>query len=796
MAKYTEVIQKLYVAYFNRPADVAGLKYWEATVEAKGGDTSEISAAFSVSQEYNATYFAMNSRQVVNQIYLNLFGRNAEPAGLDYWAKNLDAGKLTMVNVVTEVSRGAQGTDLISFNAKVSAADSFTSGLSTYSMANKYAGNNALIAARNFLTNVTDITSLNSAKANISAALESLALSNITINSELNLTEGKDRLFGGSADDRFIGSISEMQKNLNDGDVIYGGLGLDTIHLSSESEQTYVLPNKVTVNSVENVKFISKSGIVADTSSWLGLQEAIVSARGSVDLTLGKANLDLSVSSASAQPVVVNGGNNITMFVNNDTTRGKLSIGTSNAPTGDVKVSLVGSFADLGGLVDVVAGKTVAIYQKGGAIPLQVTATKLTTDVQISLEHVHSGISYFPSPRTISSLPVTINALDSGNNSANHLLNNVMLSGDAAFVVNNSNVVQSLKVSSNNGSITTISGDMAEDKKLDLSVDNFYGFVTDSGGYSEINMHAVGQVLITSMSAPSIKKMSIDGPGLFIVNSADMPMLETLVATTSITFNNQSVALKNLKLMDLSITSGSNVANIDPSVTVYLGGKGADFVSTVSKNYVNAGKLVDLGDGENYLFAKSGNVNVRAGNGADTAYMTEGENKVDLGDGMNLFWGGDAHNTYIGGKDKDQVNIGSGLNTITFGGGASDLILTKANVSVQSYSTVTDPQSGLRIVLPEHGVEEFAPAMLTLAGEHLRLQDYADAVIVQGGDASTHAKSGWFQFAGDTYYVQSQHNGVHKPSFQGSVDFMLKLVGLVDLSTASLNSEGNIFSLG
>jgi len=90
------------------------------------------------------------------------------------------------------------------------------------------------------------------------------------------------------------------------------------------------------------------------------------------------------------------------------------------------------------------------------------------------------------------------------------------------------------------------------------------------------------------MSAPSIKKMSIDGPGLFIVNSADMPMLETLVATTSITFNNQSVALKNLKLMDLSITSGSNVTNIDPFFTTKMGQGGTGLGLSISFNIVTS----------------------------------------------------------------------------------------------------------------------------------------------------------------------------------------------------------------
>ena len=56
----TEAVQKLYVAYFNRPADPIGLAHWEgqlsSTVVATQAQLTAIAAGFSGSAEYTALY--------------------------------------------------------------------------------------------------------------------------------------------------------------------------------------------------------------------------------------------------------------------------------------------------------------------------------------------------------------------------------------------------------------------------------------------------------------------------------------------------------------------------------------------------------------------------------------------------------------------------------------------------------------------------------------------------------------------------------------------------------------------
>jgi hypothetical protein len=162
---YYENIQKLYVAYFNRPADTAGLKYWESVVEAANGDTTAVSAAFAADTEYKTAYDGMSNADIVNKVYMNLFGRPAEAAGKDFWAKALDNKTITIDQVVTAIASGAQDTDLVAYNNKVKAAAAFTAALDTAAEQSGYSGDAANAVAKSFISSVTTNATLTTAIA-------------------------------------------------------------------------------------------------------------------------------------------------------------------------------------------------------------------------------------------------------------------------------------------------------------------------------------------------------------------------------------------------------------------------------------------------------------------------------------------------------------------------------------------------------------------------------------------------------------------------------------------------------
>src|SRR4051812_29229824 len=113
MADYVNEVQKLYVAYFSRPTDADGLKFWTNQLATNPSAYQAISQAFSTSAEYHAEYGNMDNQSVVNTVYEHLFGRAAETAGLAFWTNALNKGAMTIDNVVTQIAAGAQNADLL-----------------------------------------------------------------------------------------------------------------------------------------------------------------------------------------------------------------------------------------------------------------------------------------------------------------------------------------------------------------------------------------------------------------------------------------------------------------------------------------------------------------------------------------------------------------------------------------------------------------------------------------------------------------------------------------------------------
>lgn len=168
----SNAVQKLYVAYFNRPADEAGLRYWE-TVVAAHGNTDAVCKAFAQSPEYLASFAGKSAEQAVDAVYQNLFGRHAETAGLHYWAQQFTAGQIGVADLVTALANGAQGSDAQAVANKVSAACKFTETLAATGKAAQFQGDAANRCATTFLAGVTDAASLEKALAHVLDTIQS-----------------------------------------------------------------------------------------------------------------------------------------------------------------------------------------------------------------------------------------------------------------------------------------------------------------------------------------------------------------------------------------------------------------------------------------------------------------------------------------------------------------------------------------------------------------------------------------------------------------------------------------------
>lgn len=157
-SSYYDAVQKIYIGYYQRPADPVGLIYWAGRLDASGGNPAAIIESFANSAESRALYGTINSGNiatVVNDLYRALFGRDAEAAGRDYYVMGFNAGRYTVATIMLNVLYGAQNNDLQAVNNKVSAANLFTRTIDPELDGNSfqatYEGDGDAVAARNFL---------------------------------------------------------------------------------------------------------------------------------------------------------------------------------------------------------------------------------------------------------------------------------------------------------------------------------------------------------------------------------------------------------------------------------------------------------------------------------------------------------------------------------------------------------------------------------------------------------------------------------------------------------------------
>ncbi|MEL6736157.1 MAG: DUF4214 domain-containing protein, partial [Pseudomonadota bacterium] len=106
-AQFTSFTE-MYIAYFNRAPDAAGLLFW-ADAFATGTSIETIAGLFANSQEAQALFPSnAGSSAFVEAVYLNVLGRASDPAGKAFWVGVLDQGTVSQGTFVLEILKGAR----------------------------------------------------------------------------------------------------------------------------------------------------------------------------------------------------------------------------------------------------------------------------------------------------------------------------------------------------------------------------------------------------------------------------------------------------------------------------------------------------------------------------------------------------------------------------------------------------------------------------------------------------------------------------------------------------------------
>jgi len=233
-------LQQLYVAYFGRAADPSGLDYWTE----RGISTANFAADMYAQAEFKDVYGSLSTESQVNQIYQNLFDREADVAGLNYWTLQINLGNLKLAEIANDLVWAAEnnsGTsdDKTALSNKTAAALAYTAKVKESTAAilafqpsstDPYEAGANITEARTYLSGIDKDTEYTVAGIASSVAVIStngVQTSTADETKSYTLTTTANDFTGGASATTFAGVAGTI-----DGDVLKGGGGSDTLSLT------------------------------------------------------------------------------------------------------------------------------------------------------------------------------------------------------------------------------------------------------------------------------------------------------------------------------------------------------------------------------------------------------------------------------------------------------------------------------------------------------------------------------------------------------------------------------------
>ena len=209
-------------------------------------------------------------------------------------------------------------------------------------------------------------------------------------------------------------------------------------------------------------------------------------------------------------------------------------------------------------------------------------------------------------------------------------------------------------------------------------------------------------------------------------------------------------------------------------------------VGLTTKDVLTGPVTVLCGKGNDTISAATAAANVTMDGGTGDDVLTGSAtwaNALTGGDGNDTLTGGAATDTLSGGAGNDVIITGTGADMVDVGSGLDTVVLSMNSGRVTSFVTIAGMGKGDRIDLADDTrMASFVAAKVT-APAGATFQKLLDTAAA--GDLG---RVTWFQFEGNTYILQDLDR--YTIGFNPEADQLVKLTGLVDLSTATL-SGGN-----
>ena len=378
-------LQELYVAYFGRAADPTGLDYWTE----RGITTAAFAANMYAQPEFTSEYGSLSIESQVNQIYKNLFVRDADVAGLTYWSQQIRLGNLQLAEIANDLVWAAQNNsgsedDKTALSNRSAAAVAYTAkikettaGILAYQPLNDglaagstFSAGENIKAAKAYLATIDKDTA--STAAGIAASVSSIITTGVpataSASKTITLVTTQDSVTGGDGNDTINGVIVGAAADgttIQAGDVIEGGAGTDTLAIAVSGSATHTLSG-VQVSGVEKVLLTNFDAAAGDTT---------------VDTVLlgGPTTVGLSSSSATGDTIFTG----MTALTNAEMKNGTADLTLTHASTavsGSSDAITLGVLNATGGVFNAAGIETLTIDSTvTGTTLTDVVATELTT---------------------------------------------------------------------------------------------------------------------------------------------------------------------------------------------------------------------------------------------------------------------------------------------------------------------------------------------------------------------------------------------------------------------------------
>ncbi|MCS3470182.1 hypothetical protein M2401_003932 [Pseudomonas sp. JUb42] len=814
---YFDQIQQLYIAYFGRPADPVGLNYWASQVDAANGSVAAVIAGFAASSESNALYAGVPTAQKVSAIYLNLFNRLPEAAGLAYWTQQIDSGTVTQAQAAYQIQSSAGPGDASAVANKLAMAKAFTAQIDTTAEITGYSGAIAAAYGRAYLTSV------DSTQASVNTATSSLLNSVATatgttvpttttppvtptapVGATYVLTTASESLTGTAGDDTFTGiidSVTPGNSTLNFKDFLDGGSGTDALTVTVQGAATATWPT-VSLSNIEKLSIRDQhtggglslynlsgvtglstvaSNVSTAAVSFTGLQTGTtVAVLGNKVTSVGNVAFNMANNSDTVSLLLDGGVQGAATISNTSTTATTATIASTGAANKVSTISLGGadSFSSLtiNATTDLTATLQAADYKSTASLTVT-GAGKVDLSSTLGFDGAKIDASANSGGLTIALSSSNIQTVV-GSSGADRILGTSLL-GSASSIDGGAGIdtMSASLVGAGNGAI------FKNFELLDLGSGANSGAL-DVGQLS--NSTITGVVLSGNAVAPTVVLNNVvDTPTGFNVN------LIANSSSSNLTLNFGNVTGSN----DVLNFNFSNVAGTQSNAGT-VASQGIETINVKSGGIANSQNSLSIVDNALKSLVITGSELIFLTIGAQTgiggaSQLTSIDGSAATGNQVITVTapasGSQAALIIKGGTGNDYFSVttsavsGSLGTSVTTGAGADTISLANATVrdaSNPQFTTITDARTGDKLQFG--GNNTFVSAAVPIAGG----QTVTQALNTAADTANT---TKWFVYGLDSYIVYNNSTvGID------AADIVVKVSGVTDLSGMTGGGTGTL----